>query len=188
MEETTKKTIPIDVILDTDRCHLRYPKLDDAQRAFSAFVSPFFPKLLPLGQINSLKQTHTWIQNAQTGWEAGESYTWSVLRKSDHLLVGQVTLAKTTVSGRWSLAFWIHPENWGNGYATEASTRAIEFAFTELSASSVWAATGYWNQASASVLNKLGMTCIGDNPAGYMINDQPVPTQEYEILLEDWLR
>jgi RimJ/RimL family protein N-acetyltransferase len=160
--------------------------MGDAQRAFSAFVSPFFPKLLPLGQIDSLKETENWIKNAQARWQAGESYTWSVERQKDALMVGQVTLAKAPHSGRWALAFWIHPENWGNGYATEAAGRVIEFAFARLGAISVWAGTGMWNQASASVLNKLGMIHIADNPKGYIINGQPIPTQEYEITLVMW--
>lgn len=186
MAEIIQQTVPVDTILETERCRLRYPKIEDAQRAFSAFISPFFPKLLPLGQINSLKETNAWIQNAQSCWVAGEAYTWSIERKNNTLLIGQVTLRKLHEAGRWSLAFWIHPENWGNGYATEAAEKAIEFAFSILKATSVWAATGMWNQASSSVLNKLEMVHIADNPAGYIINNQPIPTQEYEITLDNW--
>ena len=188
MAEITRQGIPTDTILETNRCRLRYPQMEDAQRAFSAFISPFFPKLLPLGQINSLKETCLWIHNAQSGWKAGETYTWSIARKEDNLLIGQVTLSKMPDAGRWSIAFWIHPENWGKGFATETAHEALGFAFRTLRASSVWAATGMWNEASTSVLNKLGMHHIADNPAGYEINDQPIPTQEFEITLESWLR
>ena len=188
MAERSTQIVPIDAVLETERCCLRYPQMSDAQRAFSAFISPFFPKLLPLGQIRSLGETRNWIERAQAGWSAGEAYTWTIERKEDALVVGQVTLTKSSEPDRWALAFWIHPENWGVGFATEAAKKATEFAFMSLGANTVWAGTCMWNEASAVVLNKLGMVFVAENPEGYVINDQTVPTQEYEITVETWQR
>jgi ribosomal-protein-alanine N-acetyltransferase len=186
MAENSIPMVPTSAILETECCRLRYPQMSDAKRAFSAFISPFFPKRLPLGQIRSLEETCHWIDQAQKRWAEGSAYTWSIERAQDDLMVGQVTLVQSPDQSRWSLAFWIHPENWGQGFATEAATKALEFAFTTLGAQVVWASTGMWNQASVSVLNKLGMIYVGDNPQGYIINDQPIPTQEFEISLGMW--
>jgi ribosomal-protein-alanine N-acetyltransferase len=186
MAQIPIRMIPIDTVLETERCCLRYPNPSDANRAFSAFISPFFPKLLPLGQINSLQETKNWILQSQNRWAEGLSYTWSIERRSDGLMVGQVTLAKLPDEERWSLAFWIHPENWGQGFATEAASEVLRFAFTKLNLDTVWAATGMWNQASVSVLIKLGMTHIADNPEGYTIKDRSIPTHEYEISRYQW--
>lgn len=186
MTEIPTRIVPKDTILETDRCCLRYPSISDANRAFSAFISPFFPKLLPLGQISSLQETKNWILNAQDRWAEGRSYTWSIERKIDGLMVGQVTLTKQPDSESWSLAFWIHPENWGQGFAPEAANEVLRFAFTKLNIDSIWAATCIWNQASVSVLKKLGMIHIADNPEGFTIEDQSIPTHEYELTRHMW--
>ena len=71
--------------------------------------------------------------------------------------------------------------------AAEAAERVVAFAFEELDAVKVWAGAGVWNQASQRLLEKLGMIHVADNPAGYRINDQPIPTREYAIEREEWV-
>jgi ribosomal-protein-alanine N-acetyltransferase len=180
------RQVPIDTILETARCLLRYPILSDVPRAFSAFTSAPFPTYVPLGQISSIEEVEAWIVGAQSRWSEGGAFTWSVDQKRDRLLMGQVTLTKIPDSGAWALAFWTHPECWGEGYATEAAGRVIEFAFRDLGATRIWAGAAEWNKGSLRVLEKLGMVHLSDNPEGYAINGAPIPTQEFEITLSIW--
>ncbi|NIN68021.1 MAG: GNAT family N-acetyltransferase, partial [Anaerolineae bacterium] len=67
----------------------------------------------------------------------------------------------------WALAYWTHPERWGEGYATEGAQCVIKFGFERLGAASIWAGAAEWNHASNRVLEKLGMVHMSDNPQGY---------------------
>jgi RimJ/RimL family protein N-acetyltransferase len=84
------------------------------------------------------------------------------------------------------LAFWIHPECWGQGYATEAAERILEFGFLDLNAALIWAGAANWNHASIRTLEKLGMVYVSENPKGYLIDGEPIPTKEFEISRHLW--
>ena len=178
--------VPTSTVLRTRRCLLRCPVFADASRLLSAFRSPHFPRLLPLGQISTRAGVESWINETCTAWENESAYTWSVERAEDIGVLGQVTLCMSDRKNRWALSFWIHPDSWGQGYATEASARVMEFAFVELRATSIWAGAAKWNATSLRVLEKLGMIPIGDNPKGYVIRGEAVPTREYEISSNGW--
>jgi len=172
--------------LETVRCRLRSPRLDDVPRLQSAFSAPSFPKDVPLAELTTAEQVAQWIQGCQDRWARDQGYTWTVEEKADSTIVGQVSLTRLPSGGEWALAFWSHPDCWGQGYAPEAAHRVVRFAFEELEASRVWAAAGTWNHSSQRVLGKLGMEFIGDNPAGYTMRGRPIPTVEFEVTREAW--
>jgi ribosomal-protein-alanine N-acetyltransferase len=186
VKEGPVQQIPITLTLETLRCLLRHPALEDAPRLLSAFRSSAFPEDLPLRQITSPEHASQWIEGCQARWAEGQGFTWTVEHKQDGTILGQVTLARLPAAGAWALAFWTHPDCWGEGYATEMARRAVEFAFHELDATRVWAAAATWNAGSQRVLEKLGMAYLQDNPEGYRIDDRPVPTKEFEITRAAW--
>lgn len=54
------------------------------------------------------------------------------------------------------------PEFWGQGYAFEATTAIIKYAFAKLNAKKLFAGHNPNNVASQKLLNKLGFIYIGD--------------------------
>ena len=50
------------------------------------------------------------------------------------------------------------PEQWGNGYATEAARAAVEFGFTRLGLDEIVSFTTTANEPSRAVMERLGMT------------------------------
>ena len=183
MTGSPKSKVRTHMVLETERCILRCPSHNDAPAMLAVFTSAEFPKDLPLGLITSPDQVHGWIDRCQAGWAAGGMYSWVVDLKRDHTLVGQVTLAQLDEPGTWSLAYWIHPNHWGQGYATEAAKKVLEFGTEKLKATKFWAGTAEWNTSSVRVLEKLGMLHGSDNPQGYNIKGKPIPTKEFELTL-----
>lgn len=167
--------------LETRRMTLRLPKLEDATGIFSVVASPDFPEQLPLKALNSLERIEAWLKRLSELREDGQVYSWIMEERASKQLLGQVTLSKIEGNDKWALAFWTHPEKWGNGYATEGAQRVMQFAFEELGAKTIWAAAGKWNTGSNRVLEKLDMNYIGDNPQGYYSKGELVVTREYEI-------
>jgi uncharacterized protein YhfF len=178
--------VPTETILETPRCRLRYPVLTDAPRMYAALRSPAFPRDVPLAQIKHLRGVEARIKRGHSAWAAGGGYMWSIECRQDGALLGQVTLGRRAKAGTWALAYWIDPECWGRGYATEAARPVVDFGFERLGAALIWAGAAVWNQASIRVLEKLGMCHVADNPRGYVINEEPIPTREYEISRERW--
>jgi ribosomal-protein-alanine N-acetyltransferase len=101
-------------------------------------------------------------------------------------MIGQVTLSRLEGDRLWGLAFWIHPDHWCRGYATEGAGRILAFGFMELEAEKIWAGAGDWNRASCRVLEKIGMIYVGGNPQGYSSSGEPVRTREYAISRKSW--
>ena len=66
-------------------------------------------------------------------------------------------------STEFGLYYALSPAHHRQGYATEAATALIEYAFSELRLKRVVATTAYGNVASMGVMRKLGMT-IEKNP------------------------
>lgn len=62
----------------------------------------------------------------------------------------------------YEIGFHISPDYWGQGYATEAATRIIKYAFEEVSANGLFAGHNPNNHVSQKLLIKLGFTYIGD--------------------------
>ena len=179
--------ISVDTILATERTILRYPLLSDGPRIFSAIQSSQFPAQLPLKEIKAMDEVEAWIKRAQSNWQKGRSFLWTVEACKTELMLGQVTLSRKSESDVWALAFWIHPDSWGQGYGSEAAGRVVGFGFEVLKVSKIWAGAGMWNERSCRVLEKLGMKYLRDNPEGYFIRGEAILTKEYELTLDQWL-
>ena len=82
---------------------------------------------------------------------------WLVIRRTDEAIVGVMSCARTADTATVSVGYDIAPSCWGQGYATEALTTAVEHL---LSLPEVWrvcAETRADHVASRRVLEKAGM-------------------------------
>lgn len=68
-------------------------------------------------------------------------------------------------SGRLELGYRIVEGHWGRGLATEVASALLRFAHETLQAQEVCAYVSADNAASLRVLEKLGMRCVGGEPA-----------------------
>lgn len=85
-------------------------------------------------------------------------YRLAVTIQPDDNVRGRATLTLVNESIReWEIGWAVHPNLWGQGLATEAAHRLLEFAFDELHAHRVVAFSHSKNLASIRVMNKLGM-------------------------------
>ena len=108
--------------------------------------------------------------HARAGRDAGSARTsptgrlhdfgaWYAFERSTDQLVGRIGTRVTLVEGvlEVELAWVVHPDHWGQGYATELAAPARDLAYSR-GLKSVVAFTLPTNTASRRVMEKLGMT------------------------------
>lgn len=88
---------------------------------------------------------------------AGAGFGWGI--RLDDRMIGTVG-----VDGGGHLGYMLMPEHWGQGYATEASATAIDYAFATRDLTRILADVWEDNAASAKVLEKLGFAETGSVP------------------------
>ena len=88
----------------------------------------------------------------------GEWYQFAVADPSSDELLGDVALrVDADDTSRAELGFTMSPAHQGKGYATEAVTRVIAYAFERLGVETVFAIADARNDASIALLERIGM-------------------------------
>ena len=86
---------------------------------------------------------------------------WPIFTLSSDELIGCCGL-RPYRKNEYEIGFHLRPQFWGKGYAVEAASAAIDYAFSVLDADALFAGHNPNNAASAKVLRKLGFRYIGD--------------------------
>ena len=100
-------------------------------------------------------EARTWIEGAS----AAPAHTFAIVRRSDGAFLGAVGFVLFPEAA--GLGYWVGRRFWGQGYATEAASLAVNHA-RALGATRLEAETFPENAASARVLAKLGFHTIGE--------------------------
>ncbi|MFO0761197.1 MAG: GNAT family protein [Byssovorax sp.] len=95
-------------------------------------------------------------------WDQGRALRFAIRERSHRTLVGVVGLESCLSAHRsCELGYWLRKEAQSRGLMTEASKRALDFAFGALSAHRVRVAAGTDNHASLAVIARLGFRFEG---------------------------
>ncbi|WP_313692596.1 GNAT family N-acetyltransferase [Halorarum halobium] len=89
-------------------------------------------------------------------------------------------------SGVAELGYWLAPEAWGDGYATEAADLLCEHAFDERALHRLSARVYEGNDASANVLEKLGFLEEGRLREANVWGGERRDTLRYGLLAREW--
>lgn len=143
---------------------------EHANELFEAVSHPLFPKPLVLAQIRTLEQAHHWCKERVSDWQSGKAFVWTCVDKANQSIIGQVTIQKRV--NCLALSYWINPEFWGRGYATEMCRDVLVYLSESGYQGIVWAGVHHWNTGSCRVLAKLGFETIksGDEFIEYEIS------------------
>lgn len=174
--------IPFDLVLDTPRCILRAVSVDDIPFVWSATRVPGFNDGMRWDAPADLQElVHATRRNVEM-WRAGRVFTFTIFLRETGYPIGRIAIRAEPRRHDWSIGFWIHPEQWGRGFAEEAARSIIEFGFSRLGAVIIRAAHAAWNARSRRVIEKLGMRFVREIPCGFEKNGKPVPELEYALV------
>lgn len=102
--------------------------------------------------------------------------------------LGTVSLAPIDERRGWAnLGYWVHPDHWGHGYATEAVRLVVTHGFTELGLHRISATIVARNEASKQVVEKLGFVHEGTKRGDEFLEGEYVDRAVYAVLTNDWV-
>lgn len=99
------------------------------------------------------------IQEAKYRSEEENNRFWAVCLKDSNKMIGNVYFAQVQPQEfmTWELGYVFNPKYYGNGYATEACKRMLDYAFGDLNAHRVTAGVNIKNAPSWRLLERLNM-------------------------------
>jgi RimJ/RimL family protein N-acetyltransferase len=139
----------------TERLTLR--PLDWADRAAYAAMRfhPDVARWLSPADRDPLAAAEATIARFRSGWETRGYAPWGVFREG--ALIGQCGLNYVPEFAETEVLWALHPDAWGQGYATEAARAALAFGFESKGLALIFAVTKPDNLASRAVMKRLGL-------------------------------
>lgn len=115
-----------------------------------------------IGEFEGQEIFNKFVKKSREHGKLGVHFLYGIFRKKDNAYLGQVDLLTINAQLSWAnLGYYIYNQFWGQGYATLASTMALEIAFKQLGFHRVEAAMELRNRASMKVAQKAGLEYEG---------------------------
>jgi len=144
----------------TERLFGRRPEPGDLEDYVRIFTDPRVDEDLWPADLRTSDKVAAILKGSIEHWDRWEFGPWTVLERGSERIVGRVGLEYTTKFGHpeVEVEWFIDPDAWGRGYATEMAQEAVRAAFTTLGLDELISYTTPDNTASRAVMEKLGMT------------------------------
>jgi [ribosomal protein S5]-alanine N-acetyltransferase len=148
--------------LETPRLLLRPMEYTDAPRIYNymqdreiAYNTTLIPYPYPAGAAEA------WMQQTWEQASSGNSYTFAVVLKAEGCMIGSMGIGLNENHHRAEIGYWMGKRYWGQGYASEACRRIIQYGFEPLGLNRIQAGYFTRNPASRRVMEKAGMRYEG---------------------------
>jgi len=133
-----------------------------------------------------------WISTHASTAAQGAGFSWAITLAKTGELLGAIGLHISRLRQTAELGYWLGVPHWGQGFTTEAARAVIAHALTPrpdgVGLVRVHADHLVINPASGRVLEKVGMTFIGETPSAAVKHGQPVDTRLYAVTGDQWLK
>ena len=146
--------------ITSERLYLREITWDDIQQIHELHSVPEVEEFNTIGIPENLDVTKKLmtpdIKNQKL--KVRTRFCWCIFRREDNRFIGIAGMSNSADRFKIGEIYYkLHPEYWGNGYATEVARAQIQFGFQTLKLHRVEAGVATENYASIRVLEKAGM-------------------------------
>ena len=173
--------------ISTTRLELRPWRLDEVDRFHDIRCRPEVTRYLydePLTRAEAAEKLGRWRSAIE---EVGQWMNVAVELRSDGVVVGDVGLCWTSsVHRQAEIGYVLDPEHHGHGYATEAAAAMVALAFDGLGAHRVVGRLDARNDASAAVLERLGMRREAHLVENEYVKGEWTDELVYAVLADEW--
>lgn len=183
--------IRTDLPIETERLELRSFRKSDLDAMMAYHALPDVQRYLDCkarDRVEVKAALDTMVkQNRLT--RPGEIIHLAVTRRSDTLLIGQISLRWTdATAGQAEVRFVFSPFHRKQGYATEAVRAAMDYGFANFGFHRIFARTSGNNQASARLLKGIGMRLEAHYREHALFQGEWDEELHFAILDREWRR
>ncbi|SHF37717.1 Protein N-acetyltransferase, RimJ/RimL family [Seinonella peptonophila] len=140
---------------------------------------------------NTEEESKTFVEQAIVDSKANprSRYAFAIIENEKGSLIGAAEInIRDFKNKNGELAYIVHPDYWGMGFATEAAKLFIDFGFSELNLHRIFATCDPRNIASSKVLVKIGMSKEGRMRENVFIKGGWRDSLLFGILKREWKR
>lgn len=145
------------IILETPRLRVQTWQLSDWPEFKPLAQNPEVMRFIGSGGTWDDARIQTWVQRQLDDQSRDGFCFWQLRLKTDHRLIGFCGLHRLESAGIIEIGWWILPELWGQGLASEVAAAVKEHALTILGIKQISAICHEDNLASERVMQKIGL-------------------------------
>ncbi len=187
MLESKKKAVMQMKELKTPRLVLRRLRKEDSAAFFRFAGSETVTKYMFWKPHKDVEESAASIEKTLLRYETGNCWRWGIALGETDELIGIIDLLGINETDRsCTFAYMIAEDFWGRGFAAEALSSVLGFAFERLGLKTVWGEHFGPNGASGAVMRKAGMKYIGTELGKYEKCGEVFDVPQYRITREEW--
>jgi RimJ/RimL family protein N-acetyltransferase len=176
-------TIPT---LQSERLTLRAFSLADATAVQAILNDPVITDyMLYIPYPCSVEWVEAYIERVNVDVPTGR-YTFCIVRRADDTIMGRINIRLNDDHQRAEIGYWVGRAFWGQGYASEAARRIVQFGFDDLGLNRIIGQCFVRNAASVRVLQKAGMRREATFRDDFLKNGVYESTHLYAILRSEY--
>lgn len=173
--------------LSTERLLLRRIRITDAPDMYEYSKDPEVTKYLLWDPHPNIEHTRNYVDYLQDRYRDGKYYDWAVVLKSSGKMIGTCGFSAISAEHRCAeVGYVLNPAFRGQGYAGEALSAVLEFAFRRMQLNRVEAKCVDENESSERVMQKVGMQFEGVARSALFIKGQFRNIKIYAILRDEY--
>lgn len=137
--------------------------------------------------LKDLAGARALLDDIRRHFAAKTLFQWGIARREDGGIIGTTTIFQIDHEHRrGEIGFAIGRDHWGHGYASEAVTLLIRFAFEQLDLHRLEADPDPQNLGSIRVLERQGFKREGLLRERYFLDGEPQDAEYYGLLRREW--
>jgi RimJ/RimL family protein N-acetyltransferase len=173
--------------LVADRVKLRWLTEADIAQLYAVFSHPGAMQFWSTPAMTQQAQAAEYLRDIHQCFAAKTLFQWGIANRKSDEVIGTCTLHQLDVRNcRAEIGFALNPVHWGNGFATEAVTRMLQYAFGPLKLHRIEADVDPRNAASIAVLSRLGFVAEGRLRERWLTQGEPQDSAIYGLLAREW--
>jgi [ribosomal protein S5]-alanine N-acetyltransferase len=181
-----KRGFTMFIRLETERLIIQPFVKENAPRISELANDKDLASILGLPHPYQLKDAEEWIAIQPEQIRKGTEYPLTITHREFGEVIGTITIRIDKSNNKGELGYWIGKEYWGNGFATEAVNKMIDFGFNHLHLNKIWASAISRNHASSIVLQKAGLQKEGVLRQNRLLHGKYEDVDVYGLLREEY--
>ena len=168
----------MNVTIETERLILRPITLDDAEAVFKWASDPVVNKYMIYPLHKDISVTREWLESIDI--DNPNEYEMAFVLKETGEVIGSGGMYCRTDDNRWNIGYNLRHDQWGKGLVPEAMQGLIDYVRSTRKVSAIYGEFAKENKKSGRVMEKLGMTYVGDCEYSKFDGSVTFPANIYE--------